>query len=214
MSVNADFEDSMQSGPVGTHTLRLQCRYPVIAASHLRLRPFTLADLSPLIRVVATNRVVDGTLAVPRPFDSRQARQWIESHPLAWRTRCAVHWAVSGLDDDCLAGYVGLHDIRMEQGRAKVSFWIAERISRKERAIEATQAALAFAFTSLQVNTVRAHQLSGNPLVARVLRQLRMKPDAAGPQLLSRGDGREEEVIPWSVTRTAWLASLHDRPTH
>ena len=86
MSVNADFEDSMQSGPVGTHTLRLQCRYPVIAASHLRLRPFTLADLSPLIRVVATNRVVDGTLAVPRPFDSRQARQWIESH-LAEPTR-------------------------------------------------------------------------------------------------------------------------------
>jgi RimJ/RimL family protein N-acetyltransferase len=211
MSVNAEFDESMLSGPVGSHTLRLQCKYPVIAASNLRLRPFALADISLLIRLVATNRVADGTLAVPRPFGPRQARQWIEGHPVEWRRRCAVHWAVSGLDDDCLAGYVGLHDIQLEWGEANVSFWIAERISRKERAIEAAQAALAFAFTSLQMNTVHAHQLSGNPLVARVLRLIGMKPDRALPQTLLQGDGREEEVLPWSVSRATWLASLHNR---
>lgn len=214
MSVNAEFEESMQSGAVGSHILRLQCRYPVIAASHLRLRPFALADIATLIRAVATNRVADTSLTMPRPFGPRQARQWIESHPVEWRRRCAVHWAVSGLDDDRLAGYAGLHGIELERGRASVSFWIAERISRKDRAIEAAQAVLAFAFTSLQIKTVQAHQLGGDPLVARVLRELGMQPDAPAPQLLSRADGSEEEVLSWSVSRMTWLASLHDSAAH
>ena len=94
MSVNAEFDESMQFGPVGSHTLRLQSQYPVIAASHLRLRPFTLSDISRLIRAVAAHRVADTSLTMPRPFGARQARQWIESHPLEWRKRCAIHWAV------------------------------------------------------------------------------------------------------------------------
>ncbi len=214
MSVNAEFEESMQSGAVGSHTLRLQCRYPVIAASHLRLRPFALADIAPLTRAVATDRMADRTLTMPRPFGPRQARQWIESHPVEWRRRCAVHWAVSGLDDDRLAGYAGLHGIQLERGRANVSVWIAERISRKDRAIEAAQAVLAFAFTSLQITTVQAHQFGGDPLAARVLRGLGMQPHAPASRLASRADGSDAEVLPWSVSRITWLASLHDSAAH
>src|ERR1700744_149701 len=169
MSVDPEFEESIESGPVGSNTLRLQCRYPVLAASRLRLRPFTRSDISPLVRVVAMHRVADATLAVPRPFDPRQARTWIDSHQVEWRKRCAIHWVVSALDNDSLGGYVGLHDIQLERARANVSFWIAARVSRKDLAIEAAQAALAFAFTSLQLDTIQAQQLVGNPLAARVL---------------------------------------------
>jgi RimJ/RimL family protein N-acetyltransferase len=213
MAVSVEFDESMQFGPVGSHTLRLQTRYPVVAASHLRLRPFTLADISRLVSAVAAHRIADATLAVPRPFDARQARRWIESHPVEWRKRCAVHWAVSGLDNDRLAGYVGLHDVQLAPGQADISFWIADRISRKDLAIEAAQAALAFAFTSLQIDTVKAHQLSGNPLVARILRRLGMAPDSAAPQAVSRW-GRSEEVLAWSVSRSAWLDSLQDAAAH
>ena len=213
MSVNAEFDRSMQSGPKGSHTLRLQTRYPVIAASHVRLRPFSLVDISPLVSVVAARRIADATLAVPRPFDARQARLWIESHPVEWRKRCAIHWAVSGLDNDWLGGYVGLHDIQLELGRASMSFWMADRISHKDLAIEAAQAALAFAFTSLQVATVHADQLTGNPLVARILRRLGLKPDSGAPHAVS-GWGRSEEVLAWSVSRATWMASLQDTAHH
>ena len=213
MSVNAEFDESMQFGPVGSHTLVLQTRYPVIAASRLRLRPFTLADISRLVSAVTTHRIADATLAVPRVFDARQARRWIESHAVEWRKRCAVHWAVSGLDQDRLAGYVGLHDIQLELGRANLSFWIADRIARKDLALEAAQAALAFAFTSLQVDTVKAHQLTANPLLSRILRRLGMKPDTAAPQTLY-GWGRSEEGLAWSVSRATWMASLQDAAAH
>ncbi|HEY6456387.1 MAG TPA: GNAT family N-acetyltransferase [Steroidobacteraceae bacterium] len=199
MSVNADFDESMQYGPVGSHTLLLQTRYPVIATSRLRLRPFTLVDISALIRVVTAHRIADAALAVPRPFDARQARRWIESHSVQWRRRCALHWAVSGLDHDRLTGYVGLHDIQLQLGRANLSFWIADRLARKDLAIEAAQAALAFAFTSLQLDTVHAHLMGGNPLIDRVLSRLGMKSDTATPR---------------SLSKATWLELLRDPTAH
>jgi [ribosomal protein S5]-alanine N-acetyltransferase len=213
MSMTPEFEESMQLGPVGSHTLRLQTKYPVIAASRLRLRPFTLEDIPRLISVVAAHRIADATLAVPQPFDARRARQWIESHPVEWRKRCAIHWVVSGLDHDRLSGYVGLHDIQLELGQATVSFWIADRVTRKDLAIEAVQAALAFAFASLQLDTVQAHQLAGNPLVARILRRLGMNPDKAAPQAVS-GWGRCEDVLGWTISKGPWMASLQDPTPH
>jgi RimJ/RimL family protein N-acetyltransferase len=213
MSVNAEFEESMQSGPVGSYTLLLQTRYPIIATSRLRLRPFTLVDISGLIRAVTQHRIADTTLAVPRPFDARQARRWIESHAVEWRRRCALHWAITGLDHDHLAGYVGLHDIQLQLGRANLSFWIADRLARKDLAIEAAEAALAFAFTSLQVDAVHAQQLPGNPLMARILRRLGMTPDAAAHQAVSRW-GQSEEVLAWSISRAPWMASLQDTAPH
>lgn len=213
MSVNAEFDESMQSGPVGSHTLLLQTRYPVIATSCLRLRPFTLLDIAALVRVVAQQRTADATLAVPQPFDARQARRWIESHSVEWRRRRGLHWAITGLDHDRLAGYVGLHDIQLQLGRANLSFWIVDRLARKDLAIEAAQAALAFAFTSLQLDTVHAHRLGGNPLIARVLRRLGMKSDTATLQTESRW-GRSEEVLPWSMSKATWVASLQDPAAH
>jgi ribosomal-protein-alanine N-acetyltransferase len=209
MPVNADFDESFQSGPVGSNTLLLQTRYPVVAASRVRLRPFTLVDIAGLISAVAPHRKADTTLSVPRPFDARQARQWIESHPLEWRKRCAIHWAVSGLDHDRMAGYVGLHDIRLHLGRATLSFWIADRLARRELAIEAAQAALEFAFGSLRLESVHSHLLDGNPLMARILRRLGMKSDSATLQTQSRW-GRSEEVSQWSLSRAVWKASLRD----
>ncbi|HEY4339722.1 MAG TPA: GNAT family N-acetyltransferase [Steroidobacteraceae bacterium] len=213
MPVNADFDESIQSGPVGSNTLLLQTRYPVVAASRVRLRPFTLVDIAGLISAVAAHRIADTTLSVPRPFDARQARQWIEGHPLEWRRRCAIHWAVSGLDHDRMAGYVGLHDIRLQLGRATLSFWIVDRLARRELAIEAAQAGLEFAFSSLQLESVHSHLLDGNPLMARILRRLGMKSDTATLQTQSRW-GRSEEVSHWSLSRATWKASLRDPAAH
>lgn len=187
--------------------------YPVIATAHLRLRPFVLSDLSALVNSVTQYRIADVTLAVPQPFDARQARRWIESHARAWQDRTAAHWAIATLENDRLAGYVGLHDISPGGGQADLSLWIAERLERKDLGIEAAQAALAFAFTDLQLGRVQAHQLAGNPLLARILRRIGMKPEAAARQLLSRW-GRTDEGWVWSVDRLDWMSSLQGTAAH
>lgn len=182
--------------------------YPVIATEHLRLRPFELRDISALVNSVTHYRIADTTLAVPQPFEARDARRWIESHARAWQGGCAAHWAIGTLENDRLAGYVGLHDISMDSQQADLSLWLAERLERKDFGIEAAQATLAFAFADLQIRRVQAHQLASNPLLARILRRIGMKPETAVRQPLFRW-GRTDDGWVWSIDRHHWIASLH-----
>jgi [ribosomal protein S5]-alanine N-acetyltransferase len=179
--------------------------FPVIATRHLRLRAFELRDISPLVATVATHRISDATLAVPHPFSALQARHWIESHRDQWQARRAVHWAVCNLSDERLSGYVGLQEVDQHSGSAELSFWISERMERRDLAIDAAQAALAFAFTTLHLRRVEALQLTDCQLVGRVL--LRVGMQARSPLRICKW-GRSEEVVRWSVEYSQWVDSL------
>ena len=78
--------------------------------------------------------------------------------------------------------------------------------------LEAAQAALAFAFTSLPLDIVHAHLCSANPLMARVLRRLGIKSDTGTLQTESRS--RSEEVLRLSMSKATWTASLQDPAAH
>ena len=180
---------------------------PVVAATHLRLRPFTLGDISPLMSMVTTSRVADSALELPHPLGARQVRRWIESHGHHWQHGRALHWAVSHLGDDRLAGHIGLHDIDAANGQARMSLWIGARLERRDLAIEAAQAALAFAFTSLDLHRVYSQQLAADPLYGRVLFRIGMKPVAGQRQVVARW-GHQEEMLLWDLRQADWLAAL------
>jgi [ribosomal protein S5]-alanine N-acetyltransferase len=179
--------------------------FPTLATRHLRLRAFELRDISPLVATVATHRISDATLAVPHPFSALQARRWIESHRDQWEARRAVHWAVCSLADEQLSGYVGLQEVDQHGGTAELSFWISERMERRDLAIDAAQAALAFAFTSLHLRRVEALQLTDCQLVGRVLLRIGMQAQSA---LNICKWGRSEEVVPWGINRSDWVDAL------
>ncbi len=212
MTFRAKIHQAMQWNPGPPRHLPQRLDYPVIATTHLRLRPFALSDISALVNSITQHRIADVTLAVPQPFDSRQARHWIESHAQAWQNGRAIHWAVSTLENDRLAGYVGLHDISVDSEQAELTLWIAERLERKDLGLEAAQATLAYAFAHLHINQVMAPQLAGNLLLARILRRLGMKLDTVRQTLC--GWGRTEEGCLWSIDRVDWMNSLQDTSTH
>jgi hypothetical protein len=72
--------------------------------------------------------------------------------------------------------------------------------------------ALAFAFTSLPLDTVHAHLCSANPLMDRVLRRLGIKSDTGTLQTESRR--QSEEVLWLSMSKGTWTASLQDPAAH
>ena len=181
--------------------------FPVVAATHLRLRPFTLADISHLMSMVTTSRIADSALELPHPIGPRQVRRWIESHDHHWQHGRALHWAVSQLADDRLAGHLGLHEIDAANGQARMSLWIGARLERRDLAIEAAQAALAFAFTSLDLHRVYAQQLAADPLYGRVLSRIGMKLVAGQRQVVTRW-GHQEEMLLWELRQAEWLAAL------
>jgi len=184
-----------------------RAEFPVIAATHLRLRAFTLEDISPLMSMVSTSRLADSALELPHPLVARQVRRWIESHGHHWQHGRALHWAVCHLGDDRLAGHVGLHDIDAANGQARMSLWIGARLERRELGIEAAQAALAFAFTSLDLHRVYSQQLAADPLYGRVLSRIGMKLVAGQRQVVTRW-GHAEEMLLWDLRQADWLAGL------
>ena len=181
--------------------------YPVVATAHLRLRAFEPADISRLVAIASGRHVADSTMDVPHPFTTRFAQPWVESHAAAWHARHSLRWAVSVLANDQLVGYTGLHNIEIGNRQAELSFWISSRMERRGYATEAAQAALAFAFATLEMNRVVAMHLARNLLAGRTLKQVGMQQEGLLRQRLCKWD-QFEDVIVCGILRSDWLESL------
>ena len=184
-----------------------RCSYPTIATENLRLRAFGLADISALVATANGHHVADTALDLPSPFTAKSAQQWINSHPAAWVAGDSVHWAVSVLTDDRFAGYICLQNIDLEERQGELAFWIGAGRERVRHAIEATQAALAFAFTTLQLDRVRAFHLVRNLLATRVLSSIGVQQEGPLEQGV-HGSDWYENVIVRAISKSDWLDSL------
>ena len=184
--------------------------YPVIATARLRLRRLELSDISPLVTLARDRHVADATIDVLSSLTAQDAQRWIESHLAAWEARRSVHWALSLLSDDRLVGYTGLHNIDLGHRQAEISFLISREMVRRGYATEATQAALAFAFITLEMNRVCAFHLARNRLATRILAKMGMRPGRALAAVgLQKGSFRD--VIISGLSRFDWLQAV-DRP--
>lgn len=181
--------------------------YPTIATENLRLRAFGLADISALVATANGHHVADTALDLPSPFTAKSAQQWINSHPAAWDAGDSVHWAVSVLTDDRFVGYICLQNIDLEERQGELTFWIGPGMERVRHATEATQAALAFAFTTLQLERVRAFHLARNLLAARVLSRIGVQQQAPLDQWVYGSDWYQD-VIVREISKSDWLDSL------
>jgi RimJ/RimL family protein N-acetyltransferase len=181
--------------------------YPVIATQHLRLRPFQLADISSLVATANGHHVADTVLDFPYPFTAKYARHWIRSHPAAWDARDCIHWAVSLLTENRVVGYTCLDNLDLEERQAELTFWMGPGAERARYAAEATQAALAVAFTMLQINQVCAFHLTRNHLAMRVLASIGMRQEGPLDQRLCTSD-QFDNIIVRAISRADWLASL------
>ena len=182
-------------------------RYPVIATQHLRLRPFQLEDIPSLVWAANGHHVADTTLHFPYPFTAQYARRWIRSHRTAWEIRDCIHWAVSALTDDHLVGYTCLDNLDFDERQAELTFWIGRGAERSLYAAEAIQAALAFAFTTLQINQVCAFHLTRNHLATHVFARVGMQQEGPLDDRLCTSD-HFDSVIVRAISRADWFASL------
>ncbi len=205
--ISARADADLLSAPIACHKSMSPQSYPVIASWHLELRPFSLSDIPWFANVATVNRSAITTHNVRKSFNAHGARRWIESHPLEWQRRRAVHWVIWSLEESHHRGYVGLHDIQISNRRAELRFWTAERIGHILLTLEAAQAAVSFAFTCLQTESVLAYSPDSNPQVSRILRQFGMQRGTNAPDAKSRWQ-HSDEVVPWSVSRSHWAASL------
>ncbi len=178
----------------------------VIATARLRLRALEETDILAFRTIATEHPATEGTIGLPHTLGSGTADQWFEYRNAASDRPRAMHWAVCELGDDRLVGYTGLHHIELKSRQAELSFWIDGR-ARQSYALEASQAALAFAFVTLQLHRVRAFHRAHHLCAGSTLSRLGMRPEGMLPHHALRW-ARPEHVIASVILRSDWLQSL------
>jgi RimJ/RimL family protein N-acetyltransferase len=209
--IGSQFRGALRSGtatPRMPDTPRISDpRHPVLATPNARLRALLPDDRDRLVEILAQHSCACATIDEPHDLDVNRARRWIDSRVKEEKIGYALHWAICPLSDDALVGYVGLHDIDLERGHAELCFWVASNVNPDAVMKEAAQTALAFAFETLHMSSMRAVSLPGKVGAAELLSSVGMRR----LQPVCEGDSnwtRFSDVHIWTITRNRWELCL------
>jgi len=177
--------------------------HPVLATRHLRLRKMSTSDIVILQSLWA--RGSQHTAPYQRVSNSEDVA--IQASASLRLNDSSVHWAVCRLDSDDLLGYVCLQDIDLEHSQAELRFWMEPGPGWVQRAVEAGQAVLAYAFGSLSLVALHAFSACGHLSAYDALMGIGMRP------LESNSGARKSweccpEVQVWNVARHRWMRSI------
>src|SRR5579863_9893492 len=149
--------------------------HPVLATPTARLRKLRPDDRCRLIEIFDEQGCTEGTIDAPRHFAADSARRWIAARMAEEEMGYALHWAVCLLSQDRLVGYVGLQDIDFQHGQAELCFWLETLHGSEEFQLDVAQAALAFAFTTMGLISMRSVSAPGRSEPTGVLTVLGMR---------------------------------------
>jgi len=179
---------------------------PVLETERLRLRPFEVRDAVKVAKLAGARDVADTTVSVPHPYPVLTARAWIESHPRAWETDSAAHFAVELRSNRLLLGCVSVRHIDRAHYDAEIGFWVGRAWWSCGYAREGAAAVVAFAFGPLGMNRLHAHHLVRNPASGRVLKALGFREEGCLRERVQKC-GRFEDVTLQALLRREWLSA-------
>ncbi len=178
---------------------------PTLETARLILRPFTLEDVTTVVRLAGTREIADTTITIPHPYTEQHARDWISHHADDWSQGKGVVFAVATNHDNRLVVAVALRDIDREHSQAEMAFWIGVDFWGRGYATEAAQALLQFGFEALKLNRIYAHHMLRNPGPGRVLEKIGMKREGILRERVRKWS-LFEDVATLAVLKREWLA--------
>jgi ribosomal-protein-alanine N-acetyltransferase len=132
--------------PFDPSALAPPIRIPVLHASTVVLRPWSISDLS-LVRQGSADAFVPSISSVPRRYSDDTGRAFIERQ----HRRAAEGDGISFVIAEASAPAVGIGSIglwlhEIESGRASVGYWLLERFRGRRLATDALRAVVDFSF--------------------------------------------------------------------
>ena len=172
----------------------------VLATPRLRLRPFREDDAADAARLAGDEAVWLTTIAIPHPYSTGQARQWIATLPARLAQGGEVVFAIVLREDDSLIGAVGLSSISAAHRRAELGYWVARSCWNRGYCTEAARAVLAYGFGRLGLERIHACHFAGNYASGRVLAKLGMRPEGVLRQHIRKQD-RPVDLVCHAILR-------------
>jgi [ribosomal protein S5]-alanine N-acetyltransferase len=147
---------------------------PSIETARLVLRPYSLADVSDLVRLAGAREVAATTLRIPHPYREEDAINFITAcHPEFEMDRC-VRFAITLRSTAEFCGGVGLRMERWQQ-QAELGYWLGVSYWGKGYATECARAVVDYGFDTLKLHRIYASYLAHNVASSRVLQKIGMK---------------------------------------
>jgi len=144
-----------------------------LETEHLLLRPFSITDAPEVQHLVGAREIAATTLAIPHPYTTSMAEEWIERHPEQLERGEALHWAITLREDGRLLGAIGL-ELAQKHARGELGYWIGVPYWGQGYCTQAGRAVVHYAFEQLQLNRIVAYHFAGNVASGRVMQKLGM----------------------------------------
>jgi RimJ/RimL family protein N-acetyltransferase len=174
-----------------------QSSQPTLETPRLILRPFTESDGPAVERLAGAREVAETTLTIPHPYPPGGAAMWIATHPPAWEVGTTATFAMVDRATNELVGCIGA-DIRKEDERAEIGYWVGMPFWNRGYCTEAAQAVVNFLFDSLGMNRVQARYLTRNVASGRVMQKIGMRHEGVHRQAVKKW-GRFEDIGVYAI---------------
>jgi RimJ/RimL family protein N-acetyltransferase len=135
----------------GDHLDMAELRFPVppLAGDVVLLRPWREADVRGMVAAFS-DPVMRRFSWRTAPFTETDARGFLAEQEQARLRGEELNFALAGPhDQDVLLGAVSLHEVRLDQGRAAVGYWLAPRARGRGAATQAVRLLARWAFAGL-----------------------------------------------------------------
>lgn len=173
-----------------------------LETERLILRPMRRSDVAAIVALAGDEAVATKTASIPYPLTSREAESWLDRHLRSGDDREVV-FAIEHKRDRAFLGAIGLLNTGTREP-APMGYWLGRPYWNQGYMTEAIQRLLDYAFTELNVMTVRAAAYPDNPASMRV-------QEKAGMTFVGRemepapARGGNREVLVREITRAEWL---------
>ena len=169
---------------------------PLLTTQRLHLRPYTLADVEPLFRLLNEGDVLR-YFPNPRPPQREQVERWIGSFLAHWQEQGYGWWAVERQSDAALMGWCGLTFLP-ETGETEVAYLLGRAYWGQGLATEAATASLRFGFEHLALPRIIGLVHPDNHGSKHVLEKL-------GMAFVDRADYFGMALLRYRRDRETWL---------
>jgi RimJ/RimL family protein N-acetyltransferase len=140
----------------------------IIKTKDFTLRPPKMEDASSLARHVNDKEVARNTLAIPYPYQLKDAKSWLKRTTQAWRKQNPEKLNFLIEIDGEAVGAIGLEDLHQHH-KAELGYWLARKHWGKQIMTRAINEVTKFGFNELKLKRITAQVFTFNSASKRVL---------------------------------------------
>ncbi|PYX25889.1 MAG: GNAT family N-acetyltransferase [Acidobacteria bacterium] len=144
----------------------------ILTTERLVLRPYSLSDVEPLVRLAGAREVAATTLRIPHPYTEQDAKNFIATCQAS--TGDEARFAITLRTDGQFCGGTGLL-LDAAHHHAELGYWLGVPFWGQGYATEAARAVLDYGFDVLNLHRIYASYLTHNVASGGVLRKIGMR---------------------------------------